>query len=222
MVYGSTLSHGNNSKEYTSMANSLLRANVEYRPIQLVSSNRTSQEIVSRLSGGDMTRGSCSSLALAYAGNVAGYDVLDYRDGYSRQFFSSRSSIQMIADMPGIQSNVLYGTNDFETANMLLVNMQSGKEYYLATGGHAAIVRRNGNTYEYLELQHPSNGNGWHTLNDNILRWRFGCNQSRTFMCSSFLIDVDSLTHSSEFLNILGFINTAESNQKKGVAGNVR
>ena len=73
MVHGSTLSHGNNSKEYTSMANSLLRANVEYRPIQLVSSNRTSQEIVGRLSGGDMTRGSCSSLALAYAGNVAGY-----------------------------------------------------------------------------------------------------------------------------------------------------
>lgn len=212
----------NDSKEYTSIIDSLEKSDVEYRPIQLMEQKRTTQDIIARLSGGDMTKGSCSSLALAYAGNKAGYDVLDFRDGDSRSFFSSRNSIQIVADMPGIRSTVLNGTNDIETANQLLSSMQEGNEYYLATGGHAAIVRRNGDVYQYLELQHPSNGNGWHTLEDNILRQRFGCRETRSSACSSFLMDVDSLANSVEFRNILGFINTAESNQRKGAVGNVR
>lgn len=210
------------SKEYSSMADMLEKTNVEFHPIQLAQQNRTPQDIIKRLSGGDMTRGSCSSLALAYAGNKAGYDVLDFRDGDSRSFFSSRSSIQMIADMPGIKSSVLQGTNDMATANQLLSNMQEGKEYYLATGGHAAIVRNNGTNYEYLELQHPSSGNGWHVLNNDILQHRFGCRETRQTACSSFLMDVDSMTNSKEFKNILGFINTAEFKQRKGGTGNVR
>ncbi len=210
------------SKEYSLMADALEKANVEFRPIQVADQHRTSQDIINRLSGGDMTKGSCSSLALAYAGNKAGYDVLDFRDGDSRSFFSSRNSIQMVADMPNIKSAVLDGTNDIETANQLLSYMQEGKEYYLATGGHAAIVRQTGTNYEYLELQHPSNGNGWHILNNNILQHRFGCRESRMAKCSSFLMDVDSMANSQEFKNILGFINTAEFKQRKGGAGNVR
>ena len=210
------------SKEYSSMVDALEKANVEYRPIQLAEQGRTEQDIINRLSGGDTTKGSCSSLALAYAGNKAGYDVLDFRDGDSRLFFSSRNSIQTVADMPGVNSTVLQGTNDIATANQLLAGIQAGKEYYLATGGHAAIVKRDGNGYQYLELQHPSNGNGWHNLNDYMLRQRFGCKDSRPYECSSYLIDVDSLANSSEFRNLLGYINTASSNQKKGVYGNVR
>ena len=210
------------SKEYSSMVDALEKANVEYRSIQLAEQGRTEQDIINRLSGGDMTKGSCSSLALAYAGNKAGYDVLDFRDGDSRVFFSSRSSIQTVADMPGVNSTVLQGTNDIATANQLLSGIQAGKEYYLATGGHAAIVRRDGNGYQYLELQHPSNGNGWHSLSDYILRQRFGCKDSRPYECSSYLMDVDSLANSSEFRNLLGYINTAASSQKKGVYGNVR
>ncbi len=210
------------SKEYSLMADALEKANVEFRPIQVADQHRTSQDIINRLSGGDMTKGSCSSLALAYAGNKAGYDVLDFRDGDSRSFFSSRNSIQMVADMPNIKSAVLDGTNDIETANQLLSYMQEGKEYYLATGGHAAIVRQTGTNYEYLELQHPSNGNGWHILNNNILQHRFGCRESRMAKCSSFLMDVDSMANSQEFKNILGFINTAEFKQRKGVPRNVR
>ena len=210
------------SKEYSSMVDALEKANVEYRPIQLAEQGRTEQDIINRLSGGDMTKGSCSSLALAYAGNKAGYDVLDFRDGDSRSFFSSRNSIQTVADMPGVNSTVLQGTNDIATANQLLSGIQAGKEYYLATGGHAAIVRRDGNGYQYLELQHPSNGNGWHNLNDYMLRQRFGCKDSRPYECSSYLMDVDSLANSSEFRNLLGYINTASSSQKKGIYGNVR
>ena len=124
--------------------------------------------------------------------------------------------------MPDINSNVLQGTNDIEVANQLLAGMQDGKEYYLATGGHAAIVRRNGEDYQYLELQHPSNGNGWHTLGSDALRDRFGCKEKRPYEQSSYLMEVDSMAKSSEFRNILGFINTAEVNQRKGAVGNVR
>lgn len=92
----------------------------------------------------------------------------------------------------------------------------------MATGGHAAIVKRNGNDYQYLELQHPSNGNGWNNLSDNTLRQRFGCRDSRPYECSSYLMEVDSLSNNAEFRNLLGYINTAESSQKKGAYGNVR
>ena len=210
------------SSGFTSIIDSLQAANVSYRPIQLFEGERTADEIVARLSGGDLTEGSCSSLALAYAGNKAGYDVLDFRDGDSRAFFSSRDSIQKIASLPGVKSTVLNGTNDIASANQLLGWMTPGKEYYLATGQHASIVRRNGDAFEYLELQHPSGGNGWHNLDDNILMARFGCRSTHMVSYSNFLIDVDSLSSSHEFLDILGYINTADVEQRKGGAGNVR
>ena len=75
---------------------------VEYRPIQPALWKRSEQQIINSISGGDMTQGSCSSLALAYAGNRAGYVVYDFRDGQSREFFSSRSSIEQIANISGV------------------------------------------------------------------------------------------------------------------------
>ena len=211
-----------NSGEYNAIVDALEKAGVAFRPIALASEKRTPDEIVKRLSGGDLTEGSCSSLALAYAGNRAGYDVLDFRDGESRSFFSSRSSIQKIADLPGVESIVFHGTDEIECANQLLSLMGNGKEYYLATGQHAAIVRKNGDKHEYLELQHPSNGNGWHKLDDNVLRTRFICRCPRATPTSNFLIEVESLSRSREFLRILGFINTAASEERKGRTGNVR
>lgn len=210
------------SAEYTYITDALQNLKVEYRPLQKAAQERTTQEIITRLSGGDKTKGSCSSLALAYAGNKAGYDVLDFRDGESRLFFSSRSSIQKISEIPNVKSIVFNGRDDVETAKQLMANMQEGKEYYLATGGHAAIVRYVGGEYQYLELQHPSDGNGWHALNEYRLRERFRCKESREVECASFLIDVDTLSSSDEFKNILGFINTAEAKQIKGGDGNVR
>lgn len=210
------------SKEYMSIVDALEEMGVEYRPIELASQERTFEEIVNRLSGGDLTEGSCSSLALAYAGNKAGYDVLDFRDGDSCVFFSTRSSIQQIADLPDVISSVVHGTKDTECVHQLLKKMENGKEYYLATGEHAAIVRQLDDKYEYLELQHPLNGNGWHTLDDYKLYKRFRCNDSRMFSAASFLMDVDSMSKSRELQNILGFINTALFAQVKGAAGYVR
>lgn len=212
----------NSSNEYLSIVDNLENRGVEYRPIQMATQGRSSEAIISRLSGGDMTEGSCSSLAFAYAGNKAGYDVLDFRDGESRKYFSSRDSIQKISELPDVDSVIERGVNDIVCANNLLSQMQDGKEYYFATGRHAAIVRKNNNGYEFLELQHPSIGNGWHTLDNYTLYQRFGCYDSRMFATSNYLIDVDSLSKSTEVQNILGFINTAEIDQRKGGYGNVR
>ena len=169
-----------------------------------------------------MTEGSCSSLAFAYAGNVAGYDVLDFRGGKSRLYFSLRSTVEMIAEIPEIKSTILEGTNDIEAARQLLSGLEDGKEYYLAVGNHAAIVRKCGGSFQYLELQHPANGNGWHTLDTSILQKRFVCIEARSNPCTSILMDVDSMANSSEFCSILGFINTAEETQRKGESGNVQ
>ena len=210
------------SGEFTSIVASLEGANVAYRPIEPAPVARTTEQIVERLSGGDLTEGSCSSLAFAYAGNKAGYDVLDFRDGESRSFFATRASIQKIADLPGVQSTVLCGQDDFDSAGRLFAGMESGKEYYLAIGQHAAIVRRDGDHIEYLELQHPSGGNGWHELSAFLLEKRFGCSKAHLSAVSSFLLEVDSLAKCREFLRLLGYINTEGSQQRKGVSGNVR
>ena len=137
-------------------------------------------------------------------------------------FFSARSSIRQIATLPGVISAEASGRNDLETTHNLIDTIPSGKEFYLATGQHAAIVRNNNGQMQYLELQHPSNGNGWHDLDDYVLMNRFGASPNHTVPFSSHLIEVDSLANNQEFLNILGYINTAESEQRKGVSGNVR
>ena len=206
------------SNEYCTTVNALRDANVSYRHIEPCDKQRTTEEIVKYLGGGDETEGSCSSLAFAYAGNKAGYEVLDFRDGESRECFSDFDTVCTIANLPEIDSKIVYGKNDIECAKELLGEMEMGKEYYLATGYHAAIVKKTEHGYEYLELQEPQN-NGWENLDTKSLKERFGCETNQPKEYPNVLIDVESLGKSKEFLDILGYINTAESNQKKGVFG---
>ena len=203
----------------------LKKNGVEHRPIQpfdgIFNRIRTSDEIIERLGGGDQTDGSCSSLAFAYAGNIAGYDVLDFRDGESREYFSKNSSLEKIANLPGIDSKIIRGKDDFDCSHKIFDSMIEGKEYYFATAEHAAVIRRIDNCIEYLELQDPDK-NGWYSLDDNSLKKRFNCVDNNTFEPPNFLIDIESLGKSPDFLDILGFINTAETEQHKGVDGDVK
>lgn len=217
----STGKQGDKSNGYQEIINTLKSTNVKYLPLQKAPFDRTENDIIHSLSGGDETEGSCSSLAFAYAGNKAGYIVLDFRDGHSRLTFSKRNTISRIASLPGVNALINQGRNDIESANNLLNTMTPGKEYYLATGQHAAIVRRSGNHFEYLELQHPSTENGWHVLHDRALIDRFGCSFAHSYDFSNYLIDVNSLSCCREFLDILGYINTERSMQRKGRGGNV-
>lgn len=208
----------NISDSYYQAVAELTRLGVNKIPIQPAGVSRNTDQIIRSLGGGDMTAGSCSSLAFAYAANKAGYNVLDFRGGESREFFADNNSIKMISELNGVQSQIVYGKNDIICANDLLGQMQPGKEYYFATGVHAAIVRKNGDGYQYLELQ-SSNDNGWHELNNIGLTNRFGCESMNDEDYPNFLIDIESLGKSREFLDLIGYINTAESDQVKGVSG---
>lgn len=196
---------------------------IEYNPVQKLDKSLTTDEIVQKISGGDMTKGSCSSLGFAYIANKNGLDVLDFRGGSSQDFFSTTSNIYKISQLPGVKSIVAENTNDIMATTSLLKTLEKGKEYYLATGNHAAIVRKIENTYEFLELQSPKE-NGFKQLTTNILKNRFHCKQTHSiqgikFKTKNILMEVDSFKDNSEFEEIMGYINTSENKQIKGVKG---
>ena len=149
-------------------------AGVEYRQIETHKTALSESEIIDRLGGGDLTKGSCSSLAFAYAGNTGGYDVLDFRDGFSRSTFAHKGTIDEIANLPGVNGIVIKDYNDFAAVNKLLGMVEESKEYYLGTGKHSAIIRKIENNFEYLELQSPTD-NGFKPLTKEVLKKRFGC-----------------------------------------------
>ena len=78
--------------------------NVEHNPVQLLKENLSFEKIVNKLAGGDMTGGSCVSLALSYIGNRSGLDVTDYRGGESCKFFSYVSNIRKLFSASGIET----------------------------------------------------------------------------------------------------------------------
>ena len=196
---------------------------VEYNEVKKLQKELTTEEIIKKLGGGDKTGGSCSSVAFAYIGNRNGYDVLDFRGGKSMNIFASTRSIVEIANLDDIQSKITKNTNDFKAVKELLTFAKEDKEYYLATGGHAAIIRKTNKGFEYLELQ-TEDKNGFKKLDKTALKSRFGCQTSHTVSGlklepASILIDVDSCKNNEEFKNLLGYINTAKDKQNKGEGG---
>lgn len=195
-------------------------------PIKKSRKKLTEEQIIEAVSGGDKTGGSCSSAAFAYIGNKGGYTVLDFRGGKSRDFFSRDSRIKMIGSLPGVEMHVAKHTNDFTAVKELLEKVESGNEYYLAAGSHAAIIRKNEGRFEYLELQSRTL-NGFKPFNNIVLKERFKAQKShsaagRRYDANSYLIDVNSLKDNPEFHKILSFIHTADSKQMKGADGRER
>jgi len=110
--------------------------------------------------------------------------------------------------------------------NQLLKQVEKGKEYYLVSGRHAAIVRKTeDDILQYLELQSATNS-GWTNFDGNpryTLKWRFG--ETKAFGMlddESFMIEVDSFKDCEEIQDILGYINTVESEQRKGKNGSIK
>ena len=196
-------------------------ANVSYLAVKKLPKQLSEAEIISRIGGGDLTQGSCSSLAFAYAGNVCGLDVLDFRDGMSRSMFSRSSVIMEIAEKVG--GLVVEHTDDFKKAKDLLKTIKEGREYYFTCGAHAAIVRKVESGFEYLELQ-SSSRNGFKPLNTDVLKWRFGAKKSHSFGGQKYqtkecIIDIELLRNNRGFQKMLGYINTEASKQRKGMGG---
>lgn len=181
----------------------------------------TQQEIIDTVGGADMTSGSCASAALAYAGNRAGYQVRDFRGGFSMEFFARKSNTTQLAQIKGIDGVIINKSNEIQAANELLSKMEEGKEYWMGVGRHASIVRKGANGYEYMELQ-SADHNGWHPLTDDVLSWRFGCSRRRKYSQNARLMDVEKLAASDDFREVLPYINTAADQQRKGAGGGIK
>lgn len=210
--------------ELDSVIADLDKAKVAYNEVKALEKPLNENEIISRVGGGDLTKGSCSSLAFTYAGNKGGLDVLDFRDGESRVQFSTRTVIMGVAKKVG--GRVVEEVSDYTATKELFKDIEEGKEYYFACAGHAAIVRKTSAGFEYLELQ-SATSNGFKPLNNDVLKRRFGAKRSRSsygrkYAISSCLIDINLLQGSSGFRKMLGYINTNEDKQRKGARGTIK
>lgn len=199
---------------------------IEYNSVQMLNNNITEEEIIQKISGGDETRGSCSSLALTYIGNKNGLNVLDFRGGESQRFFSTPQNILKMCDELNIQYKMELNYNDNLGAMNLLNKVEEGNEYYLSTGAHATIVRKLNGKLQYLELQDKTD-NGFKQFTSQTLKKRFGCKQTHTIQgmkckARSILIDLDEFENKEDFKEILGYINTLEDKQLKGANGSAK
>ncbi len=212
---------------YDDVLKALNQAKIDYNPISDHPAMLTETEIIKAISGGDMTQGSCASVGLAYIGQKQGWDVLDFRDGDSRRFFSSSRNLLKLSQANGIVAIRSTGASSITVGNRLLKQCQNGKEYYLCVGRHAAIVRKtNQGVLQYLELQ-SSKANGWTDFNGNpryTLNRRFGCTTSSSSSAYyDFMIDIEASDFSTdEFKSLLGYINTETKNQRKGASGTIK
>lgn len=214
---------------YDNFFKELNSTGVDYNPVNDSKRELSDQEIVARIAGGDMTRGSCASVGLAYIGQKQGWDVLDFRDGESRKFFSRVKNLKDLSKIKGITSLTADGKSSLTVGNRLLAQAETGKEYYLACGRHASIIRRTKEgKLQYLELQSAKNS-GWTDFNRNprnTLHKRFGCTSKSDYGASAhfdFMVDIEKSDFSTDdFKSLLGFINTPESEQRRGESGSTK
>lgn len=201
---------------------------VARKPVVRMNKTPDESEIIKRIGGLDKTKGSCSSLALAYAANKGGWEVTDYRGGESCNIFSKRSTVLSITGINGVKSFIERNTSDFKGAHTVLGKSEIGKEYYFACGRHAAVIRRLAqNDFQYLELQDDGKSNGFKHLDDSVLKWRFSAKKSHTrsgikIEPPTILIDIRTLETNNIFINLMEYINTDKTTQIKGVGGGVK
>ena len=190
----------------------LADAKVDYLTAGKLAKPLSEEEIISRVGGGDLTKGSCASLAFAWAANKAGLDVLDFRGGKSLEYFSRYSNLMEICDKIG-------GISSFDTTGIqLMKKTEIGKHYYLVVGRHAAIVKQTQKgKYQFLELQSATQ-NGWKPLDGKIFQWRFKASGKGI----GLLIDIELLQKDKGFQKMVGYINTAKTEQKKGTKGAIK
>lgn len=216
--------------QYNKLKKGLEVNNVVYNPVLNHAEQLSDEDIIEALSGGDKTYGSCASLGLAFIGQRQGWDVLDFRDGASRSFFSRSGHLYTLAHMDGM-IGLFYGDvkgkSSCTLANNFLKQCEIGKEYYLCVGRHASIVRKNEDgVLQYLELQSATKS-GWTKFNGNpryTLTNRFGCSSSSGHGEKyDFMLNItDSNFNTDEFKSLLGYINTDEKSQVKGHGGTIK
>ena len=200
-------------------------AGITYKGVEKRAGEATQDELVAALGGEDRTGGSCASVGLAYIGQRQGYDVLDFRDGESRELFSNTYNLYMLSRADGMKTLRAKGASSMTVGKRLIEQCESGKEYLLSVGKHVSVVRKTEDgVLQYLELQTKAK-NGWRNFCENpkvTLGMRFSCTSTSNNMSElfDFMIDIDeSNFETDEFRQLLGYLNTAGSRQKKGRSG---
>lgn len=201
-----------------------IRKNIAYMQPKKLKVELSDEQIIKKVGGGDCTKGSCVSVAFAYASNKIGYDILDFRGGDSVDFFAQSYHQRLILERS--RPITVKGKNDYKNAFSLLETMENGKQYIFDCGKHTAIVRGSKGRWEYLELQ-SAQDNGWHALTIEKLHERFGA-EIETIVGNivlekiNYIVDIEKLRNNKDFINMVGFFNTSFSQQLKGINGSIR
>ncbi|MCD8206645.1 MAG: phage head morphogenesis protein [Bacteroidales bacterium] len=218
------LSERENDEE-TPLLKALEDSNIGYNQVSRLSEMLTEEQIVEKLAGGDKTSGSCASLAMAYAANKCGLDVTDYRGGESQDFFCKNYWNLTTGDNAILSSSVYTARSSVTAGNKALKEIETGKEYILAAGRHAAVVQKTEDgALQYLELQSPYDNNGWTNFDGNpryTLSERFGCSGTGANYAAN-LTDIESFRDNEQMETVLGYLNTAANEQHKGTNGSVK
>ena len=231
--------HTNNPVAYDMINLFIEDYHVDYRQANDLPGELSEAEIINKLAGGDMTKGSCASLSLAYSANKCGLDVTDYRGGDSRVCFARRLNLESMIDIANANKEVYSVKREAVDTVKYLKALPQDKEYLLIAGRHAAIVKNTEDGLQYLELQNAIKY-GWrpfewehktyygttykHTASDTLAD-RFGCRKSYrksygiTIESKITLAEVDSFQATTEFKEMMGYINTDPERQQKGAAG---
>ena len=213
---------------YNYILSAAQKRNVDYNPVYNHTKKMTEDEIISAISGGDMTGGSCASVGLAYVGQKQGWDVLDFRDGQSRRVFGLTVNLDKLARMDGIKAIRAQGACSLTVGNRLVKQCEVGKEYYLCVGRHASVIRKTTDgKLQYLELQ-SAKRSGWTDFDGNpryTLHTRFGCSNTKSNSeMFDFMLDLEEsdFTSNDDFRTLLGYLNTSENEQRKGSSGTIK
>lgn len=191
----------------------VLSEGVKYnQPNYLPLSQRNDASVIEKINikNGEDTLGSCTSLALTYVGNEMGLNVIDSRQDKVTELLQQNKYIKKIAKLTS-NPIIVEKSDDYEAWSLLQKQMQIDKKYVLSIGEHTAVVKKNKNGINYLDLQRGEES-GWKKWSKSTPK-RFGFHTTNEYKkrsdvdVESFLIDCEELQNSSEFEILLGFIH---------------
>lgn len=223
------------TKEFKELKETVKNKNIEYVPVGKTKGVLSDSEIIDKLAGGDMTKGSCASLSFSYIANKKGLNVTDFRGGASQEVFSKVSSIEKMLKVANADIMKYEVEREAKEAAKILLGLEKHALYYFDAGEHAAIVKTGTSGVEYLEMQ-SALSNGWKSFGadakamENTLWRRFGCrkriDKQKLWSGKSVIhkkevrvVPLSSIEATPEFQEMMGYINTATDKQKKGLLG---
>jgi hypothetical protein len=172
-----------------------------------------------------------------------GLDVTDYRGGDSQELFSDKQvNERMFALSEASMKSYVVQKEASETAE-IISGLDKDKKYILAVGRHMAVIRNTDDGVQYLELQ-SAKENGWKNFKTDdrtvagTLQSRFGCKNTTDKQARMIrneegkyekvngkqvrIYDISTMKPTEEYKEMLGYINTTSSEQKKGEKGSAK